>query len=245
MILLPAIELKDGQCVRRRKREAHTSQPAVFGPWETVCQFREAGARWLHLVDLDGTHGGLRKNFPIIDRVIRESGLRVELGGGIRTEPDLITAVGAGAARAVIGSAASPALLDYALRWCPAQAAVEIVSLNGWVHIPGRDGGIPLLEFAQEIAGKGVTDIIVTDVVAQGLPGGPAYAALERLVLALPQCRVIAGDGIATPDDVKRLRDMGLYGAILGRGYYAGTVDLAEAVRVAGPQDDPGERKTP
>lgn len=241
MIILPAIDLKDGKCVRLKKGEFHTAHQVASSALETAHCFRDAGAKWLHMVDLDGARDGVRRNFPIIDQVIRESGLKVELGGGIRTEPDLITAVGAGAERAVIGSAAvtNPALVDYALRWCPDQAAVGIDALDGRVRTAGWevDSGISYLDFAQAVAAKGIKYIIFTDIATDGMLTGPSFERLAELQKAVPGCRVIASGGVTTLDDVKRLRDMGLYGAIIGKAYYAGTLDLAEAVREAGPQE--------
>ena len=132
MIILPAIDLKDGKCVRLRKGEFSTAHQVAASALDTARAFREAGAKWIHMVDLDGARDGQRQNFPIIDAVIRQSGLKVELGGGLRSEPDLNAAVEAGAARAVIGSAAvtTPALVDYALCRCPAAIISRVLSLE-------------------------------------------------------------------------------------------------------------------
>lgn len=241
MIILPAIDLKDGQCVRLRKGEFDTAHQVAASALETAKDFRAAGAKWIHMVDLDGARDGRRQNFPIIDAVIRQSGLKVELGGGLRSEPDLITAVGAGAARAVIGSAAvaNPALVDYALRWCPEQTAVGIDSLDGRVRTSGweEDSGLSYLDFAKSMAEKGVKVIIFTDIAADGMLSGPSYDKLAELQRAVPKCRIVASGGVTTLDDIKRLRDMGLYGAIVGKAYYAGTLELAQAIEEAGPQE--------
>lgn len=240
MIILPAIDLKDGQCVRLRKGEFNTAHQVAASALDTAKAFREAGAKWIHMVDLDGARDGRRQNFPIIDTVIRQSGLKVELGGGLRSEPDLITAVGAGAARAVIGSAAvtNPNLVEYALRWCPEQTAVGIDSLDGRVRTAGweEDSGLSYLDFASSMAEKGVRVIIFTDIATDGMLSGPAFDKLDALQKAVPQCKIIASGGVTTIEDIKRLRDMGLYGVIVGKAYYAGTLDLAQAISEAGPQ---------
>lgn len=242
MILLPAIDLKDGQCVRLRKGEFDTAHQVASSALETAQAFREAGAKWIHMVDLDGARNGRRQNFPIIDAVIRQSGLNVELGGGLRSEPDLITAVGAGTARAVIGSAAvtNPALVDYALRWCPDQTAVGIDSLDGKVRTAGweSDSGLDYLDFAKSVVDKGVRVIIFTDIATDGMLSGPSFEKLAALQRTIPMCKIIASGGITTLDDVKRLRDMGLYGAIVGKAYYAGTLDLTQAIQEAGDQGE-------
>ena len=240
MIILPAIDLKDGQCVRLRKGDFDTAHQVAASALDTARAFRDAGAAWIHMVDLDGARNGRRQNFPIIDAVIRQSGLKVELGGGLRTQPDLITAVGAGASRAVIGSAAvtNPALLDYALQWCPSQTAVGIDSLDGKVRTAGweSDSGLDYLEFARSVVAKGVKVIIFTDIATDGMLSGPSFNKLAALQKAVPDCNLVASGGVTTLDDIKRLRDMGLYGAIVGKAYYAGTLDLAQAIREAGPQ---------
>lgn len=240
MILLPAIDLKDGQCVRLRKGEFDTAHQVADSALETAKAFREAGAAWIHMVDLDGARDGRRQNFPIIDAVIRRSGLKVELGGGLRSEPDLITAVGAGAARAVIGSAAvtNPALVDYALKWCPEQTAVGIDCLDGRVRTAGweTDSGLDYLDFAKSVVDKGVKFIVFTDIATDGMLSGPSFDKLSALQQAVPACQIVASGGVTTLDDIKHLRDMGIYGAIVGKAYYAGTLDLAQAIQEAGDQ---------
>ena len=171
MILLPAIDLKDGRCVRLKKGEFSTVSQVADSALRTAQAFADAGAKWVHMVDLDGARDGVRQNFPIIYEVIQQSGLSVELGGGIKSELDVITIGEAGAGR------------------------------------------------------------IATD----GMLSGPSFDQLAALQKAV-KCNIVASGGVTTLDDVKRLRDMGLYGAIIGKACYAGTLDLAEAVREAGPQ---------
>lgn len=240
MILLPAIDMKDGQCVRLKKGAFNTVHQVANGALETARRFADAGARWVHMVDLDGARDGIRKNFPHIFEVIQQSGLQVELGGGIKTIPDLITVVESGVNRAVIGSAAvtHPEVVDYALeKWGPERVAVGLDCLNGRVRTSGweEDSGLDYLETARLMESKGVKTIIFTDIAADGMLSGPSYGQLAALQRAVG-CGIVASGGVTTLDDVKRLRDMGLYGAIIGKAYYAGTLDLAEAVKEAGPQ---------
>ena len=239
MILLPAIDLKDGRCVRLKKGDFNTVSQVADSPLETAKAFAGAGAKWVHMVDLDGARDGIRKNFPLIDQVIRGAGLQVELGGGVKSELDLITLGESGAARLVIGSAAvtSPGLVDYALGFYGDKVAVGIDCLDGSVRTAGweQDTGLDYLEFAKSIAAKGVKYIIFTDIATDGMLSGPSFDKLEALCGAV-DCSIVASGGVTTLDDVKRLRDMGLYGAIIGKAYYAGTLDLAQAVREAGEQ---------
>ena len=240
MIVLPAIDMKDGRCVRLRKGDFDTVHQVAAGALETARRFADAGAKWVHMVDLDGARDGVRKNFPQIFEVITQSGLQVELGGGIKSVPDLITVVEAGAARAVVGSAAvtHPEVVDYAIaQWGADRVAVGIDCLNGKVRTAGweADSGLDFLDFARQMEERGVRTLIFTDIAADGMLSGPSYGQLAALQEAVG-CQIVASGGVTTLDDVKRLRDMGLYGAIIGKAYYAGTLDLAVAVKEEGAQ---------
>lgn len=239
MILLPAIDMKDGRCVRLKKGEFHTVHQVANSALETARQFAQAGAKWVHMVDLDGARDGVRSNFPYIYEVIQQSGLQVELGGGVKSIPDVITILEAGAARAVIGSAAvtHPDVVEYGVGWRPDQVAVGIDCLNGRVRTAGweQDSGLDYLDFARQMEEKGVKTIIFTDIATDGMLSGPSLDQLAALQQAV-KCNIVASGGVTTLDDVKRLRDMGLYGAIIGKAYYAGTLDLAQAIEEAGAQ---------
>ena len=241
MIILPAIDMKDGRCVRLKKGEFSTVSKVADSTLRTAEAFAQAGARWVHMVDLDGARDGVRHNFPLIYEVIRQSGLSVELGGGIKSELDVITVGEAGAARIVIGSAAvsKPELVAYALRqYGSDRVAVGIDCLGGRVRTAGweQDSGVDYLALARKMEEKGVKTLIFTDIATDGMLSGPSFDQLAALQKAV-KCDIVASGGVTTVDDVKRLRDMGLYGAIIGKAYYAGTLDLAEAVREAGPQE--------
>ncbi|MCI9550436.1 MAG: 1-(5-phosphoribosyl)-5-[(5-phosphoribosylamino)methylideneamino]imidazole-4-carboxamide isomerase [Oscillospiraceae bacterium] len=240
MIILPAIDMKDGRCVRLRKGEFSTASQVADNAMETARIFAAAGARWVHMVDLDGARDGIRQNFPAIHEVIQQSDLQVELGGGIKSCADVDAVAGAGAARMVIGSAAAahPEVVEYALKqYGPDRVAVGIDCLNGRVRTAGweQDSGLDYLELAQKMEEKGIRAIVFTDIATDGMLCGPSFGQLAALQSAVG-CDIVASGGVTTLDDVKRLRDMGLYGAIIGKAYYAGTIDLAEAVREGGAQ---------
>jgi len=239
MILLPAIDMKDGRCVRLKKGEFSTAHQVADSALETAKAFAQAGAKWIHMVDLNGARRGVRANFPYIIEVIRQSGLSVELGGGIKTLEDVDMVADTGVARLVIGSAAvtHPEVVGEALARYGSRVAVGIDCLNGRVRTAGweQDSGLSGLELAQKMEEKGVKTLIFTDIATDGMLSGPSFdqlAAIQKVV----KCDIVASGGVTTLDDVKRLRDMGLYGAIIGKAYYAGTIDLAEAVLEAGPQ---------
>lgn len=240
MIILPAIDMKDGQCVRLQRGEFSTVSRVADHALETARAFASAGAKWVHMVDLDGARDGVRQNFSAIHEVIQQSGLQVELGGGIKSCEDVDTVAGTGVSRLVIGSAAvtHPEVVDYALKqYGPGRVAVGIDCLNGRVRIAGweRDSALSGLELARRMEEKGVKIIIFTDIAADGMLSGPSYGQLAALQKAVG-CGIVASGGVTTLNDIRRLRDMGLYGAVIGKAYYAGTIDLAEAVREAGSQ---------
>lgn len=239
MIILPAIDMKGGQCVRLQKGAFSTVSQVADDALDTALAFAQAGAKWVHMVDLDGARDGVRMNAPYIREVIERSGLSVELGGGIKTREDVDAVAAAGVARLVIGSAAvtHPEVVEYALAKYGERVAVGIDCLNGQVRTSGweQDSGLSGLELARSMEKKGVKTLIFTDIATDGMLSGPSFdqlAALQKEVT----CNVVASGGVTTLDDVKRLRDMGLYGAIIGKAYYAGTIDLPEVIREAGPQ---------
>ena len=239
MIILPAVDMKDGTCVRLKKGEFSTAHKVANSALGTAKAFAEAGASWIHMVDLDGARNGVRTNFPFIYNVIENSGLNVELGGGIKTELDVITVAEAGVRRFVIGSAAvtNPKVVEYAVKQYGERVAVGIDCMNGMVRTAGweQDSGLNYLDFARKMESLGVRTIVFTDIATDGMLSGPNYEQLSALQRAV-SCNIVASGGVTTLDDVKRLRDMGLYGAIIGKAYYAGTIDLAEAIKEAGPQ---------
>ena len=143
-------------------------------------------------------------------------------------------------ARAVVGSAAvtRPEVVDYAIaQWGADRVAVGIDCLNGKVRTAGweEDSGLDCLEFARQMEDRGVGTLVFTDIAADGMLEGPSYDQLAVLQRAVG-CRIVASGGVTTLEDIKRLRDMGLYGAIIGKAYYAGTLDLEAAIKEAGAQ---------
>lgn len=239
MILLPAIDLKDQKVVRLYQGDFSTVHQVAQDPMETARAFYAAGARQIHMVDLDGAKSGQRVNSAIVSQIVRESGLKVELGGGIRTMSDLEVLSRMGVNRMVIGSAAvsNPELVKKAVFRYGERIAVGIDTRDGRVKTAGwvEDSGLDYLDFARSMEALGVQTLIFTDIDTDGTLEGPAYSRLAALQKAV-SCRIIASGGVSCNEDIVRLRDMGLYGAIVGKAYYAGTVDLARAVREGGPQ---------
>ena len=239
MIVLPAIDLQDGKVVRLYKGDFDTVHPVAEDPQRTAAAFADAGARYLHMVDLDGARSGAVKKGAFVGAVAVRSGLGVAVGGGMRPLADLAAADAMGVSRMVIGSAAvrDPAFVRAAVERYGARIAVGIDALDGIVKTAGwvESSGLDYLEFARSMEDIGVKVIIFTDIATDGMLTGPSFDRLAALQKAV-SCDLVASGGVTELDDIKRLRDMGLYGAIIGKAYYAGTIDLAAAVAAAGAQ---------
>lgn len=239
MIILPAIDLKDGKCVRLIKGDFGTVHQVADDPLTVAKIFTDAGAKMIHMVDLDGALNGVRKNEELIRAVAAFSTARIELGGGIRTMDDLIEADRLGVYRFVIGSAAvsDPDFVAEAVSQYGERVAVGIDAREGFVRTHGwtADSGLDAIEFAKKMEHIGVQTLIFTDIDTDGTLSGPPLQTLTELRAAVT-CHIVASGGVTNIGDIKVLRGIGMDAAIIGKAYYAGTIDLREAVREAGDQ---------
>lgn len=240
MLIFPAIDLKDGKVVRLQKGDFDTVHQVADDPVVTAQTFLSSGANYIHMVDLDGARGGMRKNSEIV-RAVAQTGIKVELGGGIRSMDDLKAVFDLGVWRAVIGSAAvsDPDFVKEAVAsYGPDRIAVGIDALNGKVRTAGweTDSGLDYLEFARSMEEIGVNVIIFTDIATDGMLSGPSYEKLAALQQAV-SCRITASGGVSCNEDIRQLYQRGLDAAIIGKAWYAGKIDLSEAVRDAGSQE--------
>lgn len=233
MLIFPAIDLKDGKVVRLHKGSFDTVHQVADDPVATARTFYEAGARHLHMVDLDGAKDGVRKNSGIV-RAVADAGLNIELGGGIRSMEDIRAVFDLGVWRVVIGSAAvtDPDFVRAAITaYGPERVAVGIDAKNGTVRTAGwvEDSQLDYLDFARSMESFGVRHIIFTDIDTDGMLAGPACGRLLELKEAVG-CRITASGGVSSNADLRALRNMELYAAIVGKAWYAGAVDLRQAV---------------
>lgn len=242
MIIEPAIDLKDQKVVRLHKGDFDTVHQVADDPVTVAKDFARAGATVIHMVDLDGARSGKRINGAIVCRVAQESGLKIEMGGGIRSMEDLRVVDAMGVWRFVIGSAAvsDPAFVAEAVQTYGERIAVGIDAKNGEVKTSGWESGSGLnyLDFAKDMEKIGVKTIIFTDIDTDGMLSGPNLERLKALQAAV-SCQIVASGGVSCLEDVEALEQLGVYGAIIGKAYYAGAIDLAEAVRLGGSQTQP------
>ena len=236
MIVFPAIDIKDGRCVRLYKGDFATVHQVAESPLETACSFREAGADWIHMVDLDGAKTGLKTNSSIFIEVAEKSGLKVELGGGIRDRQSLEFYFSKGISRCILGSAAlkDPEFVRQAVKTYGDKIAVGIDAVNGMVAAEGWQevSSVPYLEFARRMEEIGVQTLIFTDISKDGTLEGPNMEQLTALKEAV-SCHIIASGGIRELSHICTLAKMNLYGAICGKSLYCGTLHLASAIVAA------------
>lgn len=239
MIIEPAIDLKDGKVVRLKKGDFDTVHQVAEDPIIVANAFAAAGAAVIHMVDLDGAKSGTRVNETIVRRVAEETNLKIEMGGGIRTMEDLKAVDAMGVWRMVIGSAAvsNPDFVQKAVAQYGDRIAVGCDAMNGEIKTAGwvEGSGIHYLDFARNMEKIGVKTLIFTDIATDGMLSGPSFHSLEQLQKTV-RCQIIASGGVSNNEDIRRLNAMNLYGAIIGKAYYAGTIDLAEAVTDSGSQ---------
>lgn len=236
MILFPAVDIKDGRCVRLKQGLA--DQVTVFSdnPASMALHWAELGAQYLHVVDLDGAFSGLPRNRDLVSEICASIDIPVQLGGGIR---DLATAeayLDAGVRRLIIGTLAleDPDAFEAMCEALPGRVGVSLDAVDGALKTRGwvDDAGLDVLEVAPMLMEQGAAFIIYTDIARDGMQSGVNVEALRRLcrATALP---VVAAGGVTNLDDLKALAplaDEGLEGVITGRAIYAGTLDFAEAM---------------
>lgn len=238
MEILPAIDLLGGKCVRliqgRYDRVIHYEADPVA----VAERFRAAGARWLHVIDLDGARDGRLGNLDPLRRIIAATGLWVQFGGGVRDEAAIAAALAAGAERVIVGTRA---LEDWdwfrAVVHAPASAGrialgldarLGVLAVRGWT----RDTERSAIEVAEAVAGWPLATIVYTDIGRDGLLLGPNVRAIELLRDRSP-VPVIASGGVSDLDDVRRLAAIGVAGIVIGRAIYEGALDLGAALEVA------------
>ncbi len=237
MFILPAIDIKDGECVRLYQGEMSSAEKVAGDALETAQAFKAAGAEWLHTVDLNGAFQGVRVNSEILIDIAQNSGLFVELGGGIRKMEDIDFYLQNGISRVILGSAAisNPRLVELAVKKYGEKIAVGIDAKNGKAAAEGwtEVSGIDYIALARQMENFGVGYIIFTDIGRDGMLSGPNTQQLEAINSAV-KCKIIASGGITNIEDIKTLKKSGVYGVICGRSIYKGTLNLAEAVKVSG-----------
>jgi len=236
VIVYPAIDLKDGRCVRLVRGEMNSATVFNDDPAAQARSFAAAGAKWIHVVDLDGAFAGKPRNAAAVEAIVKAVPVKVQLGGGIRDAATLEAWLGKGVARVVLGTAAikNPNLVRVACRRWPGQVSLGIDARGGKVAVEGwaETSAVAALDLARRFEDAGAAAIIYTDIDRDGALQGVNVDATATLARAL-KTPVIASGGISSLDDIAALKAAGIPGAIVGRALYDGRVDLKSALALA------------
>lgn len=236
MIILPAIDLLGRKAVRLLKGDYNQVTVYSDSPLEIARKFKSLGATHIHMVDLDGAKYGTTPNMDIVAEVAENTGLFVEIGGGIRSMDTVKKYIDAGVSRVILGTAAicDEAFLKEAVRTYGEKIAVGADVKDGKIAVKGwlEQSDVTLDEFFLKMQNLGVKNIICTDISRDGAMRG-TNLELYRELSAKYSLDITASGGVSSIEDVKELRKMNLYGAIIGKAYYTGAVDLKEAIEVA------------
>ena len=238
MILFPAIDIRNGRCVRLTEGKFECETVFAEDPAEMAVRWADAGAEYLHVVDLDGALAGQSSNTEVIKKILAKVKIPVQVGGGIRTLANIEKMLALGVTRVILGSVAvrDPELVREACQKFPGQVVVGIDAKNGEVAVEGWGigGGIGAVELAKKMAAVGVEHIIFTDISRDGMLSGVNVEATAELAKT-SGIKVIASGGVSSLADIKALQAHaadGIEGCIIGKAIYTGALDLKEALAV-------------
>ncbi len=233
MNIFPAIDLYEGKAVRLYKGDYNQMTIYSENPAEIALDFASAGAKHLHLVDLEGAKYGTTPNLSTIEKILDKTGMFTEVGGGIRSMAVVDTYLCAGVSRVILGTAAvsDPDFLDKAVYKHGDKIAVGVDIKDGMVAIKGwtEKSALDVFDFCHDLQKRGVSTIICTDISKDGAMMGANHALYHRLMDELSM-KIVASGGVSSMDDVRKLAQMNLYGAIIGKAYYTGAIDLKQAI---------------
>jgi phosphoribosylformimino-5-aminoimidazole carboxamide ribotide isomerase len=240
MIILPAIDIKDGTCVRLYQGDFDRLTTYDADPVQVAQRWQEAGASWLHVVDLDGALNGYPANLEAIRRIRSAVSLHIECGGGMRTLDSMQRMHDMGIDRIILGTIAltDPDLLQAALQRWPERIVVGLDARDGRVAIAGwrETSQIQATALAGELAASGVARFVYTDIARDGALRGPNLPGLQAMQAAISGVSsgsaLIASGGIASIADLQAIARLGIEGAIAGKALYTGTIDLAQAIQL-------------
>lgn len=235
MIIIPAIDVIDGKCVRLTKGDYAQQKVYNDNPVEVAKQFEDAGIERLHVVDLDGAKAGKIINLPVLEKIAAATQLKIDFGGGVKKIDDVENIFNAGAAMVTIGSLAvkQPQLLEEWLMefgaekfFIGADVLDEKIKISGWLE----DTGVNIVEFIGKMISLGAVNIFCTDISKDGVLQGPSIDLYKRIMAEHPEIQLVASGGVSNIEDVKQLKEIGCSGAIIGKAIYEGKVTLNQLI---------------
>lgn len=235
MIIFPAIDIKDGNCVRLKQGKFEDMDVYFDNPVEVAKTWEVKGAEFIHIVDLDGAKDGKSKNFEIISEIAKTVNIPIQVGGGIRNREAVQTLLDAGVNRVILGTAAvnEKELLKSLVDEYGKQIVVSIdakdgiVAIDGWVNLSSLNS----VDFVKELEEIGVQTIVYTDIAKDGMMEGPNFD-IYRELMEKNSIDIIASGGVSTLEDVEKLSEMDMYGAIIGKALYIENIKLEDALEV-------------
>ncbi len=241
MLIFPAIDLYGGSAVRLFKGDYNQMTVYSTDPLSVAKDFEAKGATYIHMVDLEGAKDGTTPNLSVVKSIVQNTKLRVEIGGGIRTMETVEKYISAGVYRVILGTAAitDRPFLEAALAKYGEKIAVGADIKDGFVAIKGwlETSSVSTEDFFADMEALGVKTVICTDISKDGAMGG-TNRAMYRALSERFGVDIVASGGVSSLEDIEALRDMGLYGAIVGKAYYVGAIELSSAIKLAAGKDE-------
>ncbi len=236
MVIYPAVDVKDGRCVRLVQGKFNDVTVYSDNPLEMAFKWEKLGAQYLHVVDLDGARTGEPQNMDVISKMAVNVGIPVQLGGGIRSIEMIEIILCKGVQRVILGTSAveDPELVKKAIKTFENNIVIGIDAKDGFVAIEGwaKTSSFTATGFAKKMEELGAKTIIYTDISTDGTLSGPNLKAMEEMAKAV-EVEVIASGGVSSIEDVKNLKDVGVSGVIIGKALYTGNIDLKHAIEIA------------
>lgn len=237
MIIIPAIDIINGKCVRLTKGDYAKQKIYNSNPVEVAKTFADAGFKRLHIVDLDGAKAGKLMNLAVLEKIAAATNMIIDFGGGVKQIPDVMAVLNAGAGMVTIGSLAVQEpdklqswLIQFGANhfFIGADVLDERVKISGWL----QDGGISIFDFLDKMQKIGVTNIFCTDIAKDGMMQGPATVLYKRIMQKYPNMLLTASGGVSRLDDVKKLEEAGCNGVIIGKAIYENLVTPDELIKL-------------
>ncbi len=236
MIIYPAVDVKDGRCVRLAQGKFNDVTVYSDHPVDMALKWEKMGAEYLHVIDLDGARTGEPQNIAVISEMAVRLGIPVQVGGGIRSVETIEIVLCKGIQRVILGTSAvrDPDLVKAALKNFENNVVIGIDAKDGMVAIEGwaKTSEFTAVGFAKKMESLGAKTIIYTDIAKDGMLSGPNLKAMEEMVRSV-KVDIIAAGGVSSLEDIKNLKEVGVAGAIIGKAIYTGDIDLKKAIEIA------------